>query len=299
MGKNQVKATGSHGRADLLFFPPEDLTIIEDSKHPLYDPRVDKPLEEVDVRNVDDNGILEPIAVRRNGEKDGKPIIEVVFGKTRTRWAREVNKRRRAAGRKDLLKVPCVMKRGDDKTIFKMMAIENAIRHDNSPMGTANLMNRLIAMGGTEEEASVTFGLHIQTVKEHLKLLDLHPTIQKHVETGVVGATLAAQEFSKIPREEQVAKFEELREAGTLKGAAAKNNIRRLRDAKPAQKVAKMRRRKELMAALKALKKLGTQDAILAHSVIKWVLGSANSLVDYPKVESVLLPEAEDATAAE
>lgn len=301
MGKNQVKATGSQGRADLLFFFPEDLTIITDPKHPLYDPRVETPLEEADVQNVDDNGIIEPIAIRRNGEKDGKPVLEVVFGKTRRRWGCEVNKRRRAAGRKDLLKIPCVMKRGDDKTIFKMMAIENAIRHNNKPVATANLIQRLLNMGGDEQEASITFGMHIQTVKEHLKLLDLHPTIQKQVEIGVIGATLAAQEFSKIPREEQVAKFEELKAAGTLTGRAAKENVRRLREAKPAVRQAKLRNRKAIMGALKTLKKLGTQDANFAYGVLKWVTGSVSSLGSWPKIEAALLPdeEADRAAAAE
>lgn len=160
----------------------------------------------------------------------------------------------------------------------------------------AKQMGRYLEMGRSEEEAAILWGVSVATVRNRLALLDLAPQIQKAVESGIVGATLAAKEFANIPREEQPARLAELEAAGTLKGADAKENIRRLRNAKPAKEAkARMQTRDAIEAARKRLRKAGTEDALLARDVLKWAIGEGCSTDIPTRVAEALEPEEETA----
>lgn len=295
MGQNTVQSYGSKGRQDLLQFDPEDITLINDKNHPLYDPRINLPVDESLVRNIMVHGIIEPIAVRKNGERNGQAVIECVVGRQRVKAAIEANKRLVAEG-KQPIRVPATIKRGEDATLFGILISENEIRQNDGPLERAKKIQRFLDMGRSEEDASIVFGFTKQTVKAHLALLDCDKSVQHAVEEGRIGATLAAQEFSKIPREEQRTALEKLLENGTAKGVEAKEAVRRIRngESEPKKKERRVRGRKEIVNALKTLGKVQHRDAEVACAVLKYVLGAENSFASYAKIEQALFPEEEE-----
>jgi len=191
MGSNSKAA----GRSDLLLFEPDDLILVTDKKHPLYDPRVDMDLSESLVLNVMVHGVIEPVIVRRNGDK-----VEVVDGRQRVRAAREASKRLKREG-KAPLRVPAVVKRGDDATVFGVMA-STFIRQDESPLEQARKIQRYVDMGRTEEDAAITFGVSRSTIRVRLALLDAAPEVRRALESGKLSVVHAAK-LTKLPRDEQ------------------------------------------------------------------------------------------------
>jgi ParB family chromosome partitioning protein len=271
---NTVQATGSKGRQDLLKFDPEDLVLVEDEKHALYDPRVKMPLDEALVRNIMANGIIQPITARRNGERDGKALVEVVTGRQRVRAAREANKRLAAEGAEPVL-VPTVLKRGDDRSLFGVIVSENELRRGDSTTEKAKKLQRYIDMGGDEDQAAVQFGVSRSTIRNYLALLDCDKAVQKAVDAGSITATLAITEFSKVPREEQRAALEKVLSNGAAKGRNAKDNVRAARNGGAHVEAAPRmpsRQRLERSAGLLKYGQDGYQDGFRA--AIDWVLGN-------------------------
>jgi len=287
--RNMVQSYGSKGRSDLLQFDPQDITLVTDKKHALYDPRVHLPVDEATVRNMMVNGVLEPILVRKNGEKDGKAIVECIAGRQRVKAALEANRRLVAEG-KEPIRVPATVRRGDEATLFGILISENEIRHGETPMSRAEKVARYMNMGRSEEDASIAFGVGPQTIRNLLALMDCAPAVQKAVEAGQLTATMAALDFAKIPREDQEAALERLLAAGPVKGEEAQERIRAIREKKPVSNT-RIRKRPVLKAAVKALAKLDRKDAEVACAVLKWVLGSDNALPGFPAIEAALYPE--------
>lgn len=203
MGSDSKKTNGALSRTDLFYFDPNDLTLVEDQKHPLYDERIKLPIDDSIVLSIMKYGILEPITVRKNGtDKKGNPIIEVIDGRQRTRCAREANRRLSESGG-ELHRIPAVVKRLDDATLFGVMVATNEGRTQDSPLIKARKMSRFIAMGRSEDDVAITFCCSKATVKNHLALLDLDETVQRAIEAGRVGVTIA-KKLAALPREEQV-----------------------------------------------------------------------------------------------
>ncbi|STW26153.1 Uncharacterised protein [Klebsiella michiganensis] len=68
MAKNSIDAYGASGKTNVLMFEPENLHIVTDKAHPLYDERIHLPLSEAMVLNIIDQGVLEPIIVWKDPE---------------------------------------------------------------------------------------------------------------------------------------------------------------------------------------------------------------------------------------
>ncbi|WP_330996353.1 hypothetical protein [Burkholderia gladioli] len=95
MAKNSKDAYGAKGKGNLLDFDPDDLTLVVDESHPLYDERVHWPLDEAMVRNIDFQGVLQPIEVSKNPETGA---TEVVTGRQREELPRGESPTPRARG---------------------------------------------------------------------------------------------------------------------------------------------------------------------------------------------------------
>lgn len=275
-GKNQVQATGSKGRQDLLRFDPEDLVIVDDPKNPLYDPRAKLPVDDALVRNIMVHGVLQPVILRRNGERpDGTAVMEVVAGRQRVKAAREANKRLHAAGAEEVL-VPAIVKRGDDEMTFGVMVSENELRRGDSPIEKARKLQRYLDMGGGEDKAAVVFGVSRGTIRNLLALLDCDKSVQKAVEAGSITATLAATEFSKVPRDEQKAALDKLlASGGATKGSKARDNVRAVRSGgETAEATPRMPTRAKLERAATAVKYNQSAYSDGFRAAIDWMLGN-------------------------
>jgi ParB family chromosome partitioning protein len=288
MGRNNSEALGAQGRRDAHNFDPTRLTIIGlDTKdgpaHPLYDDRIHLKLDPAFVRNIEYHGVLEPVLVRRNGEdSDGSPRIEVVAGRQRVRAARAANEEREKRG-EPLVLVPALVQKGDDAKIAEIMVTENEGRVNDNPTTRAKKMQRLLDLGRDEESIARSFCCTVQTVKSTLALLDLAPAVQKAVDGGTITATLASQEFTKIAREEQPAKLEQLVASGATKGAAAKEamgNLRKGREAAAAKEAGantpRMKSRKYLEQLAEALTEADEKTEAMGQTValLRFLLGN-------------------------
>jgi ParB family chromosome partitioning protein len=215
MSTNSGKALGAIGRDDLLYFDPGQLLIVDDPKHPLFDERCKLPLDEAMVLDIMAVGVLEPVIVRGSTGPDGARVVEVVDGRQRVRNAREANKRLRKRG-KELVRVPAIRKRGEDADLLAIMISTNEHRRDDGVMVKAKKAARFLALGRSEEQAAVVFGVSRQTIKNWMALLECAPAVQAAVEHEQIAATYALG-MTKLPRDEQIAKLKTL-----LKGAEAR-----------------------------------------------------------------------------
>lgn len=185
-------------KTDLLNIDPDLLKIVEDPKHPAYDERIFLPLPEWLITSVDEDGVINPIKIKLEGDD-----YIVIDGRQRVRAAREANKRRRSRG-EVLLRVPCHPMRADEKTQTRMMVKLNEHRQEDDSLTRAKKMARLQGHGYTNAEIATHFAKTESFVEQHLALLDCVPEIQKAVLAGNMSVTAAIQ-FAQKPVEAQVA----------------------------------------------------------------------------------------------
>ena len=281
MGSESKKAFGAIGRDELLLFSPDDLVIVNDKDHPLYDERAFLQPEERLIESIMKVGVLEPIIVRKNGEdKTGKPIVEVVDGRQRVKAASIANARIREVGGEEV-RVPAVRKRGDGGDLLGIMITTNEIRKADPPLIKAKKVQRYLDLGRTMEEAAVTFGATTATLKSYLALLDCHPNVVKAIEAGRIGIT-HAKKLSAMPQEEQTAELTKLLEHNNDTPTDQTENLdERIEKALGGR--GKVRKRtqktsKDIRRFRENLETSRSQDAALAMAVLDWVLGESESI---------------------
>ncbi|QTD91786.1 ParB/RepB/Spo0J family partition protein [Burkholderia anthina] len=265
MAKNSVEAYGAKGKGNLLDFDPDDLTLVTDESHPLYDERVHWPLDEAMVRNIDFQGILQPIEVTKNPETGA---TEVVTGRQRVKNCREANRRRRERGEKPWL-IPAFVRRiapkDRSKKLSAAIASENAIRQQETPMSRAAKMARQLGHH-TEEEVAVLFGCKVATVRSTLALLECCADVQKAVDAGKVPVTHATK-LARMKPDEQRAKVYELVKAADTQTPHERARTQR---AVMGDTTARTKTRKQIETELKN----STGDRAAA---LRWVLGIENT----------------------
>jgi ParB family transcriptional regulator, chromosome partitioning protein len=139
------------------------------------DPAVDQPrsifkqdkLEEL-AQSIRHNGIIQPLVVRRNGER-----FQLIAGERR--W--------RAAQKAGLHKVPCIVKEVSDENVLELSLIENIQREELNPIEEANAYRKLLEKQNlTQEEIAKRVGKDRTSITNSLRLLKLPLEIQKMVE---------------------------------------------------------------------------------------------------------------------
>jgi len=298
MGNKQ--SYGAVGRGDTLSFRPEDLKIVRDPKHPLYDPRVERAPEERLILSIMRHGIIVPLVIYRDGSD-----VYVDDGRQRVAAALEANKRLKKEGGKPVV-MPCVWRRGDDKTLYEIAVVTNELRSGDSALERAKKMQHLLDLcGGDVDECAVSFGVTPATVKNHIALLECAPAVQRAVEAGKVGATIASK-LAKLPRVEQVETLEKMIASGATKGAAAQHAVKTKGDTKkPLLKPWSPRERARLVTILRDksmqqhTSKANSDAAEAMAAVLSFVGGDAKALDGYPAIQRWLTEEHDGNGAAE
>ncbi|EJO33170.1 ParB/RepB/Spo0J family partition protein [Achromobacter marplatensis] len=209
MAKKSKDVYGADGQSNLLTFDPTKLTLVTDESSPLYDPRVHLPVDEALARNIDYQGVLEPIGVSKNPETGE---TEVVFGRQRVKATILANDWRRARGVLERL-VPGIVYAGKRQDALDAIVAENEARTADSPLGRAEKMRRHLALGRGEDQIAVVFNCTIATVRDTLALLDSPKAVQAAVESGQITLT-HAKALGKLPPDEQRVKVAQLVDAG-------------------------------------------------------------------------------------
>jgi ParB family chromosome partitioning protein len=198
-------------RGQFFLLKPEELTLITDTKHFLYDPRVDLPIDEGMVQSIMAFGVKEPILVCKDG-----PNTLVVDGLQRVKNATVANRRLVAAHKEPIL-IKAIIEKGSEEDLYGIKVLANECRQDDSPVAKAEKAKRYIAMGRSEAQAAVVFGTSVQGIKQLLCLFDLTASARKAVNDGVLSLS-AAQHLAKLDREKQGKELERLVAGSATKG---------------------------------------------------------------------------------
>ncbi len=129
--------------------------------------------------SIKENGILQPIIVRKSSKKDkyNNSIYEIVAGERRWRAAKNLN----------LKKVPIIITDVTDKQALVNGIIENVQRHDLDPLEEANGYERLIEeFNYTQENIAQIVGKSRSHVANILRLLNLPKSAQLLLASGKI-----------------------------------------------------------------------------------------------------------------
>lgn len=257
MAKKSKDVYGADGQSNLLNFDPTKLVLVTDEASPLYDPRVHLPVDEAMARNIDYQGVLEPIGVSKNPETGE---TEVVFGRQRVKAAVLANQWRRERGVAERL-IPGVVYAGKRQDALDAIVSENEARTADTPLGRAEKMRRHMALGRGEDQIAVIYNCTVITVRDTLALLDCPKVVQRAVEAGQITLT-HVKALAKLAPDEQRAKVSELVAAGQ----GAKPHERSRKQAAIMGEYPRMRSRKQIKNAL--------VDAEGDYATaLRWVLG--------------------------
>jgi ParB family transcriptional regulator, chromosome partitioning protein len=130
-------------------------------------------LEEL-AQSIRVNGIIQPIAVRKNGDE-----YQIIAGERR--W--------RAAQLTGLTVVPVVVQEIADEKLLEIALIENIQREDLNPMELAEAFERMVTeLRLSHEEIGRRTGKDRVTVTNTIRLLQLQPEVQQIVASGKISA---------------------------------------------------------------------------------------------------------------
>lgn len=141
-----------------------------------YQPRTEFNQEALDalVVSIKEKGVLQPLLVRKSGEK-----YEIIAGERR--W--------RASQKAGLKEVPVILKEMDDKEVLEVALIENLLRENLSAIEEAEGLQRLInEFSHTQEALSQITGKSRSYVANTLRLLHLPNSVQQFVKEGKITA---------------------------------------------------------------------------------------------------------------
>ncbi|MCE9843691.1 ParB/RepB/Spo0J family partition protein [Vibrio alginolyticus] len=166
----------------------------------VYQPRKDmapEALEEL-AASIQSQGIIQPIVVRQveNGQ------FEIIAGERRWRAARQAG----------LKRVPCLVKKVEDRAAIAMALIENIQREDLNVIEEAQALERLQdEFTLTHQQVAEVIGKSRTTVSNLLRLNQLESNVKslvadKLLEMGHARALLALQGEKQVEVAQQVAK---------------------------------------------------------------------------------------------
>lgn len=127
--------------------------------------------------SIKSQGVIQPLLVRRLTDGSSANQFEIIAGERRWRGAQ-------LAG---LRTVPVVVREITDQSAMAVALIENIQREDLNAIEQARGFKRLLdEFGLTHQEVSETVGSSRTAVSNLLRLLALHPAVQKMVESGAM-----------------------------------------------------------------------------------------------------------------
>ena len=166
-GRNDAPGSSDRSQTGFREIPIEQL------QRGQYQPRIriDKAALVELGNSIRAQGVLQPLLVR----PAGTDRYEIIAGERRWRGAQ-------LAG---LQTVPAVIREIEDRTAMAVGLIENIQREDLNAVEQARGYHRLLdEFGLTHQEASDVVGCSRTTITNLLRLLSLHPDVQKMLEEG-------------------------------------------------------------------------------------------------------------------
>lgn len=141
------------------------------------------------VESIRERGIIQPLIVRKVGEK-----YELIAGERRWRAATELK----------LPEAPVIVREASDREVLELALIENLQREDLNPIEEAIAYERLHRdFNLTQEDISKRVGKSRASIANAMRLLDLHADIQGLLKQGTISVGHAKVLLSIKSHEEQ------------------------------------------------------------------------------------------------
>jgi len=240
-------------RGTVFLVDPENLVLVEDRTHHLYDERVHMPVDQSLVESIKLHGVLQPVRVQKDGEK-----LLVVVGRQRVKASRMVRKTD-----KDF-RIPVLLTKGDDAGMAEEMIIENEHRTGDSPMTKINKAVRLLKLGRDEAEVAMCFRIGVPMLKTWLKVADLAPAVQKAIDERKVPLFETVRRLSDLDREKQLEALADMGKTGaSAEEASVKHGGKRTKKQKG---VSRARMKKVLDGSLNST-------VLKERAVLSWAIG--------------------------
>lgn len=151
-----------------------DIDLIEPNPEQPRTRFVETALDEL-AQSIRANGIVQPIVVRRKGDR-----YQIVAGERR--W--------RAAQRAGLRRLPVVVREIADEKLLEIALIENIQRHELNPIEEARAYRKLIdTIGFTQEQLSDRIGKDRTLISTSLRILKLPQDILQLIEEDKISAS--------------------------------------------------------------------------------------------------------------
>ncbi|MBI4853277.1 MAG: ParB/RepB/Spo0J family partition protein [Acidobacteria bacterium] len=155
----------SSSNEELLEIDLDLLDVNEEQPRTRFDEQRLKELAE----SIEENGIVQPILVRRKGDR-----FQIIAGERR--W--------RAAQKAKLLKIPAVVKDIPDDKLLELALVENIARQELNPIEEALAYQKLTNFHKlTQEQVARRVGKERSSIANIIRLLKLPEEIQELVET--------------------------------------------------------------------------------------------------------------------
>ncbi|HEM7889451.1 hypothetical protein [Burkholderia cepacia] len=265
MAKSSVEAYGAKSKVTALAMDPNDLELVVDPSHPLYDRRVHQEPNPKTVLNYRAIGVREPVLFYKDPET-GKNLV--IDGRGRVINARELNRQLVAAGEPPIT-IPAIPQKvinDGGKSFTAVMVSANEIRHEDSPINRAEKMARMLDVGHTEETVAVYFGVEVPTVRQQLKLLDCTAAVRDALEADQITVSNALK-LAKLTPEQQREKVKAVIAAAD--GKEGHDRSRAQKAALTGDATPRMRTRKQIAAEL-------TNATGERAEALRWVLNLAD-----------------------
>ncbi|MFV0337781.1 MAG: ParB/RepB/Spo0J family partition protein [Chthoniobacterales bacterium] len=156
------------------------------------------------VASIQEQGIIQPLIVRKVGEK-----YELIAGERR--W--------RASQKAGLKEVPIIERKASDQEVLELALIENLQREDLNPIEEAKAYLRLgEEFSMTQEQISKKVGKSRAAVANALRLLDLDSEVQTWLRKGQISVGHAKVLLGvKVPAEQRYLAEQIIRQAASVR----------------------------------------------------------------------------------
>jgi ParB family chromosome partitioning protein len=216
---------------NLTLLEPEVLFLITDPQHPLYDERVNIPVDPESplYKDIAARGVEKAIEVRKNGQdKDGRPILQVVDGRQRVQILRA--RQRAPAGGVMKRKLPVNFVTGQDRELVLRGLSSNLLRVEETPYSKFDQVREgALARLRSIEEIALACNLRTTKPIEELFLIgNFVPEVQQAFNGELAVALIKT--FAKVPREEQLDALTKLRSSGAKNSRQGKAAVEAARD---------------------------------------------------------------------
>jgi ParB family chromosome partitioning protein len=275
----------AEARGQTFAYNPDELTLIDDPSHPLYDPSVHEQPPKAFVDGIIEHGVLKPICIRRNGtDKNGRAIIEVVDGRMRVKGARLANIELRKAGKEPILVEAKLQKGMGDAEAESAMIVLNEHQRIEDVVTRAEKLKRYLAHGHSEKQARTHFGMRSRGFTQLMQVIEMSPAVREALRERKLTFEIAVK-LSKLPESKQAAALAEVLAEGGGKGRGEKAKEAADKQAgTKSKKAVRVRPAGVVIKAIESVQCMPSSDYQVGVMVaLNWLLGKGDPPAWAPK----------------